>query len=380
MAVNDVERSVEVEKAVAAGHAAFEAGRFGEALSIWSTNAEILAFSAADPFWIRFAVALRRVKDLERFQRLRESLAARGRPHVMVHLQFALLLKEQGKIERALAVLEEVHQSASSAAAVDLLKVRVSILADAGRFDEAVRDSQTLEGLDAPKAVEWARFCMGLIDRKRYSHSLSKAPNTEKLAAYWRDRRDAVYIHVIKQIVSVIAKSAGTVADIGSNATPLLDYFPERCEKFSVDPGSPYEGPGVTAVREDFYHWSPPRKIQIVSCFQVMEHVREPEAFARRLLELGEVCVVSVPYKEPAGLNPGHIHAMIDESTIEAWFGRKPNYHYVARELDGGERIICVFDAMDDKNWPTLCAHCERGLKFRYRWSKRDFGKDWLTI
>lgn len=365
---------------LAAGRDAFGRGQFADAVAIWSESEEVLKLPADHLLWIDFAVALRRTQDLKRFETLRTSLQRRGRPHIMVDIQYALLLNELSDADEAISILEKASETSSSVAAVDLLRVQASIFAENGRFDEALNCAEALEALDTPKAAEAARFCLAFIDRKRYNADLRDAPNEKRLLAYWRERQNAVYIHVIKQIISVVAKSANVVADIGSNATPILDYFPENCSKYSVDPGSPYVSEGVHSVREDFHSWKPPQPIQIASCFQVMEHVPDPEAFARRLLELSEVCIVSVPYREAPGLNPGHIHSMIDESTVQGWFGRKPNYQYVARELDGGERIINVFDVTDLKNWPTLCAHCENGLKFRYRWSKRNFGKGWLDV
>ncbi|NJM36302.1 MAG: hypothetical protein HC850_18205 [Rhodomicrobium sp.] len=151
----------------------------------------------------------------------------------------------------------------------------------------------------------------------------------------------------------------------------MLDAFPSECRKYSVDPMTPYAGAGVTPVRADFLEWRPPEPIEIATCFQVMEHVREPQKFAARLLEVAEVTIVSVPYKEAPGLNPGHLHSMIDEDTVAEWFGRRPNYAYIAHELDGGDRIISVFDGRAGERWPTLCGHCEHGLRFRYRWSMR---------
>ena len=190
---------------------------------------------------------------------------------------------------------------------------------------------------------------------------------------YWRLRKKFVYLHICRRLIEVISSSASVVADIGSNKSPILDFYGNIEKKFSVDIDSPYRADDVISVKEDFYVWEPPVPVQVASCFQVIEHVPDPAKFSKRILELFEVSIVSVPYKEPAGVNPGHINNDIDLETITTWFGRPPNFHYIARELSGNERIICVFDQTTQEEFPNMHEQGLMAQKFMYRWSTENF-------
>ena len=65
---------------------------------------------------------------------------------------------------------------------------------------------------------------------------------------------------------------------------------------------------------------------------QVLEHVPEPAPFARRLMELGRIVLISVPYKWPKGSNKDHVNDPVDLAAVTDWFGGRPNYHLVVRE------------------------------------------------
>ena len=83
---------------------------------------------------------------------------------------------------------------------------------------------------------------------------------------------------------------------------------------------------------------------------QVLEHVPEPEPFARRLLEIGDLLLVSVPYKWPKGSVKSHIHDPVDLGAVTRWFGRAPNYNLIVQEpfIDRkGGRLFAIFDPSD---------------------------------
>ena len=239
-----------------------------------------------------------------------------------------------------------------------------------GRHEEAIHriqafiDASGVEEPDVPMLEALGRIA---YLRRRTSYA-------DNWTAYWAQRKDFVYVHVCRQLIRAIAPSAQIVADIGSNRTPTLDYFENATRKYSVDPANPYRGPGVVAVTEDFLRWTPPEKINVITCFQVMEHVSDPEAFAGAILEKGEVAIVSVPYQEQKGANPGHIHSMIDYDVVCRWFQREPNFHYIAQELSGDCRIVAVFDTKTRRKFIGLHEESQDALRFRFRWSVEGSG------
>ena len=76
-------------------------------------------------------------------------------------------------------------------------------------------------------------------------------------------------------------------------------------------------------------------------CLQVLEHLEDPETFARKLFESGRSVIVSVPYRWPAGLRPGHVQDPVDEAKLIGWTGRTPVETCVVR--NGRDRLIAVF-------------------------------------
>lgn len=183
---------------------------------------------------------------------------------------------------------------------------------------------------------------------------------------YWESRSDYVYLHVSRVIAQRIAANANVVADIGSNGTPVLEWFPGVPVRYSVDPIAPFKGPGIRSVTGDFLEWEPEQRLSVLTCFQVMEHLSDPASFARKMLRIADVCIVSVPYKWPPGQASLHIQDPVDERKMLSWFEREPNYSYHAREIFGQERLINVYDRETSARWSTISAE-----QFRFRWSLR---------
>jgi hypothetical protein len=190
-------------------------------------------------------------------------------------------------------------------------------------------------------------------------------------SGYWHDRERLLYVQVAKEICRRIASNANSIVDVGSNATPMLEWFPDVPLRVSVDMKRPYEAEGIEPVRGDFLEWNPGRTFDVGISLQVLEHVPDAKAFARHLLELCEVSIISVPYRWPEGSSTDrtHVHDPVDEAKLETWFGREPNYSYKIKELGTGDRayrLICVYDRTSDRVWTNIDE-----VKFRFRWTLR---------
>jgi hypothetical protein len=162
--------------------------------------------------------------------------------------------------------------------------------------------------------------------------------------SYWEGRKAAVYLYVCKLLCQKYGPDSGTVIDVGSNGTPTLEWHRKWATRMvSLDLVRPYRAEAVESLKQDFFKFEPTEQFDLVTCFQVLEHVPDPQVFAQKLLSIGKVLVVSVPYKWRAGACKHHIHDPVDEEKMFAWFGRKPDYSYVARELNNVERLIQVY-------------------------------------
>ncbi|MBL0407490.1 methyltransferase domain-containing protein [Microvirga aerilata] len=172
--------------------------------------------------------------------------------------------------------------------------------------------------------------------------------------SYWEARKDILYYQVARVITSHLSKKAKTIIDVGSAGCPYLDWFSHVPMRTSLDLKRPYEAKGVKSITSNFLTWEPDRKYDIVTCFQVLEHVPDAEGFAQKLLEVGGIVIVSVPYKWPKGRTKSHVQDPVDEEKMLSWFHREPNFQYVCREVVAPvNRLIQVYDLMDGP-WDAL--------------------------
>lgn len=163
---------------------------------------------------------------------------------------------------------------------------------------------------------------------------------------YWEERKDFIYYKVVKVLLDALSADAKSMLDVGSSGCPYLDWFPAIPIKTSLDIENPHFAEGVVSITEDYLTWQPDRQYDVVTCMQVLEHVRPARAFARKLLASGKIVVASVPYKWPKGVNKDHVHDPVDEFKMYDWFGRRPNYEYICREMKSDvSRLIHVYDS-----------------------------------
>jgi hypothetical protein len=161
---------------------------------------------------------------------------------------------------------------------------------------------------------------------------------------YWKNRKDSIYLFAAKIICKKYGAEPKTVIDVGSNSTPTLEWHRDTAEKLvSVDLVRPYISSGIESHTMNFFDFKFDSKFDLVTCFQVLEHIPDPKPFARKLLGTGKIIIVSVPYKWQAGACKYHIHDPVTNKKMLDWFGIKPIYTYLATEINKVQRIIHVY-------------------------------------
>jgi hypothetical protein len=172
--------------------------------------------------------------------------------------------------------------------------------------------------------------------------------------SYWHKRQSELYYKVFRVLVEGLGKDAGSMLDVGSAGCPYLDWFDFIPDRASMDLHKPYMAPGIRTFTGDFLKWEPDKTYDLVSCLQVLEHVPDAGAFAQKLLQCGKIVIVSVPYKWRKGDVVYHVHDPVDETKMQRWFGRKPNYQYNCQEVESSvSRIIQVYET-EQKPWRSL--------------------------
>lgn len=161
---------------------------------------------------------------------------------------------------------------------------------------------------------------------------------------YWDRRADSLYLQYVLFLARVVGRNARSVIDVGSNDCPYLEWFDWIPRKLSIDIDAPYVSATVEGRKGDFLDLEIDERFDLGLCLQVLEHIPDVAAFARKLLLTTPHLIVSVPYQWEPGEN-GHIHDPVDEVKLAAWFGRKPNYRLVVREpFFKKRRMIAYFD------------------------------------
>ena len=163
-------------------------------------------------------------------------------------------------------------------------------------------------------------------------------------ANYWDYRREMIYYRTLANFVRLIAFDAESLLDVGSAGCRYLEWFDWIPDRVSLDLSRPTRSPGIRSIVADFLAWTPDKRYPVITCSQVLEHVENVEAFARKLLATGDRVLISVPYKWSAGSVKGHVHDPVDESKVRRWFGCDPDYTLVVKEPFAESRLFCFFD------------------------------------
>ena len=171
--------------------------------------------------------------------------------------------------------------------------------------------------------------------------------------AYWENRMDMMYYRYVDYILRIVGKDAQSLIDIGTANCPYLEWFDWIPQRISFDQAPPYSSKNVIGMQGDFLTHDFGRRFDLCTCLQVLEHIPDAQTFARRLLEIADTVVVSVPYKWGAGAVKGHVQDPVDRQKLRRWFGRKPNYSVIVNEpfLDP-QRLVAVYHR-DPTKWFT---------------------------
>ncbi|MFK7837776.1 MAG: hypothetical protein AB8B60_16325 [Sulfitobacter sp.] len=156
-------------------------------------------------------------------------------------------------------------------------------------------------------------------------------------------------------MVRTVGRDAQSMIDIGTASCPYLEWFDWIPERVSFDMAEPYVSDTVTGIQGDFMaHDFGDKRYDIATCLQVLEHVPDVFPFARKLLDIAETVIVSVPFEWPKTAADDHVHDPISHRKLNRWMGRKANYKQVIREpFRGavGKRLIAIYDTDPTKRY-----------------------------
>jgi hypothetical protein len=164
---------------------------------------------------------------------------------------------------------------------------------------------------------------------------------------YWSKRRGMMYYEYVRMLAFPLAAEARSLIDVGSHGTSLAEDFDWIPERVALDLRTPYTSETVRGIQADFLAFVPERRYDFALCLQVLEHVTEAEAFARKLLEVAKRVLVSVPYRWPKSSCKDHCQDPVDEAKLAGWFGREPDYSLIVeepfRDRRTSRRLIAYF-------------------------------------
>jgi hypothetical protein len=159
---------------------------------------------------------------------------------------------------------------------------------------------------------------------------------------YWEGRKHLVYYREVVRLAKRHCAAAHTVIDVGAKQNPFvlqLDWIAHKT-RLDIEPAAAL--PGCLTIQADFMEYCIGEPFDLALCLQVLEHLENPEPFARKLLAAGRTVILSVPYRWPAGLAPSHRQDPVDELRLRQWTGEPWVDQSLVRERNGLERLIVV--------------------------------------
>lgn len=159
--------------------------------------------------------------------------------------------------------------------------------------------------------------------------------------SYWEKRKNLVYYKQVLKLAHKHACWAKSILDVGSFHTPFITQFGWIDDKVSLDK-RPGKLKGAHAIQADFLKWKPDKIYDVVLCLQVLEHLKNPTLFARKLLRCGRVVIISVPYLWSKHMYHRHIQDPVNEAKLLRWLGHPWDEQIIVTESSGIQRLIVV--------------------------------------
>jgi hypothetical protein len=128
------------------------------------------------------------------------------------------------------------------------------------------------------------------------------------------------YYRRVLELAKRFVPHGGSLLDVGCHECQYIRDFSWFDKKDAIDIQRIPEIPGVRSIQIDFMDFQPDHLYDLVLCLQVLEHLPNPEAFARKLINSGLFTIVSVPYKWPKGKCKYHCQDPVDELKLKSWF------------------------------------------------------------
>lgn len=204
-------------------------------------------------------------------------------------------------------------------------------------------------------------------DFEAYLNSCDRSSESEEAinriglheSSYSNKRKDHQYYRDVWCALKFLGGGARSIVDVGSSVPPFLlsaDWIPERELISKYFPGN--ERPcgisthcllqdGIQANIQDFMKWHEQKTYDIAIAMQVVEHVKNPTLFMRKLLKTGRLVVVTVPYRWDDNQMKFHKQHKISMQDVRKWAGKHEVHLHISQDRGGGQysqRLLMVFE------------------------------------
>lgn len=164
--------------------------------------------------------------------------------------------------------------------------------------------------------------------------------------SYWKPREHLEYYAVVRQMFESLGPLA-SIADIGSADTPVATWG-DFDQRWTVDHRGRPALPGVRQIVGDWPDCAALLPVcDVVTCLQVLEHVKEPEPFTAALFTAArEAVIISVPWEWPPGRCASHVQDPVGDAKLYEWTHRRPAVKRIVGGTGGCElkRAVLLYD------------------------------------